>query len=147
MNCSCRCSEDVCPSWFCETAFSPWSFRPYGNYNSHGIISMTNFATLSKVSTRLWLKKRPVWCGDFESYHWFILGRRRNNIYLCNLISSTPESRKDRIRSSVFIRNQTVYYKPRCRNECFLIVIPQIFVFSLLYLKEKSYFCRKFTNI
>ena len=29
----------------------------------------------------------------------------------------------------------------------FLIVIPQIFVFSLLYLKEKSYLCRKITNI
>ena len=54
------------------------------------------------ISTRLWLQIQPVWCGDFESYHWFTLGRRRSNIYLCNLISSTHESRNGR-RYNIFL--------------------------------------------
>jgi len=48
------------------------------------------------ISTRLWLQIQPVWCGDFESYQWITLGRWRNNSYLCNLISSTHESRNGR---------------------------------------------------
>jgi len=48
------------------------------------------------ISTRLWLQIQPEWRGDFESYHWFTLGRWRNNSYLCNLISSSLESRNIR---------------------------------------------------
>ena len=48
------------------------------------------------------LPKRLENSGDFKSYHRITLDRWRNNSYLCNLISSTHESRNGR-RCDLFL--------------------------------------------
>ena len=76
------------------------------------------------INTRLWLQILPVWCGDFESYHWITLGRWRNDSYRCNLISSTPESRNGGLETN-------------------MLYLTTFFGGSKLFL----YFCRRICNV